>query len=71
MSKRKQHAPELKVKVALEVLKDEETAAELASQFGVHPTMNHKWKRALLAGTSGMFGCGGRMRPEIDEEQVK
>lgn len=46
MSKRKQHAPEFKAKVALEALKGEETAAELASRFGVHPTMIHQWKRA-------------------------
>jgi len=36
MSKRKQHAPEFKAKVALEALKGEETAAEMASRFGAH-----------------------------------
>lgn len=71
MSKRKQHAPEFKAKVALEALKGEETAAELASRFGVHPTMIHQWKRALLEDASGVFERGGRKRPEIDEEQVK
>ncbi|KZZ25501.1 transposase [Sulfitobacter sp. HI0082] len=71
MSKRKQHAPEFKAKVALEALKGEETAAELASRFGVHPTMIHQWKRALLEGASGVFERGGRKKPEIGEEQVK
>lgn len=71
MSKRKQHAPEFKAKVALDALKGEETAAELPSRLGVHPTMIHQWKRALLKGASGVFERGGRKRPEINEEQVK
>ncbi|AHD10537.1 Transposase [Phaeobacter gallaeciensis] len=71
MSKRKHHAPELKAKVALEALKGEETAVELASRFGVHPAMIHQWKRALLKGASGVLKRGGRKKPEIDEEQVK
>ncbi len=71
MSKRKQHSPEFKAKVALEVLKGEQTVAELASRFGIHPTMIHIWKRALLEGASGVFERGSRKAPEIDEEQVK
>ncbi|AHD11902.1 Transposase (plasmid) [Phaeobacter gallaeciensis] len=71
MSKRKNHSPEFKAKIAPEALKGERTIAELASQFGVHPTMIHSWKRALLKGTSGVFEHGGRKSQEIDEEQVK
>lgn len=71
MSKRKQHAPEFKAKVALEALKGEETVSELASRFGVHPTMIHQWKRALLGGASDVFERGGKRKPEIDEDQVK
>ena len=71
MSKRKNHSPEFKAKVALEALKGERTVAELASQFGVHPTMIHSWKRALLEGASGVFERGGKKTPETDEEQVK
>ena len=71
MSKRKQHHPEFKAKVALEALKGEATVSELASRFGVHPTMIHQWKRALLEGASGVFERGSRKVAEVDEEQVK
>jgi len=71
MSKRKQHAPAFKAKVALEALKGEQTAAELANRFGVHPTLIHQWKRALLEGASGVFERGGKKTAEVDEAQVK
>ena len=72
MSKRKQHAPEFKAKVALEALKGEETAAELASRFGVHPTMIHQWQKALLEGPPELFERGSSTKePVVDEEKVK
>jgi len=71
MSKHKQQAPEFKTKVALESLQGEETAPELEGRFGVHPTLIHQWKPALLGGASVVFERGDRKKPEIDEEQVK
>ena len=72
MSKRKQHKPDFKARVALEALEGEQTITELASRFGVHPTMIHQWKRALLDGASDVFERGGRTKtPEISEETVK
>ncbi len=71
MSKRKQHSPKFKAKVALEAVKREATVSELAGRFGVHPTMIHQWKRALLDGASGVFDRGGKRTPEIGAEQIK
>ncbi len=71
MSKCKQHAPAVKAKVALEAVKGEATVSELASRFGVHPTMIHQWKRALLEGASEVFERGGKKAPEVDEAQIK
>lgn len=71
MSTRKQHSPELKAKVPFEALKGEQTVAERTSRFGVHPTMIHTWKRALLGGRIRRVRTWWQKRPEIDEEQVK
>ncbi len=48
MTKRRQHKAAFKAQVALETLKNEQTVSELASRFGVHPTMIHQWKTVLL-----------------------
>ena len=55
MSKRKNHAPAFKARVALVVLSGEKTITELSSEFGVHQTLIHKWVKQLKESAAGIF----------------
>ncbi len=71
MTKRKQHKPEFKARVALEAMKGEQTVGELASRFGVHPTMIDQWKKALVEGATGVFQRGRLAAEPADAGRIK
>jgi transposase len=64
---RKEHSPAFKARVALEGLKGEETTAEIASRFEVHPSQVRTWKRALAEGAAGIFGEDSEREKEADQ----
>ena len=53
---RRNHSPAFKAKVALAAVRGEQTLAELAQQFDVHPNQIKQWKDQLLEGATGVFG---------------
>ena len=56
MSKeRRKHSPAFKAKVALEAVKGEETVAQQATRYEVHPGQIQAWKKALVQGAAGLF----------------
>lgn len=71
MKKRRNHDAGFKARVGLEALKGERTVSELAAEYGVHPTMIHQWKKALLEGAADIFERGGKKAPEVDEDTVR
>jgi transposase-like protein len=66
--KRKKYSPAFKAKVALAALRNEETTAELAQRFGVHPTMIAAWKRAMLDGAAEIFDKGHTSHKQMDKK---
>ena len=64
--KRKQYNPEFKAKVALAAIKNEETVAQLATRYEVHPTVINTWKRNLLDGAADLFVNGKKKNNQTE-----
>lgn len=54
--KRKKHSKELKAKIAIVALKGNQTANEIASEFGVHVSQVNRWKKEAIESLPSVFG---------------
>ncbi len=70
-TKRKRYAAEFKAKVALEAIKGEQTLAELATKYSLHPNMITNWKRQAINNMAETFSSKADRSKEIDEAQLK
>jgi len=64
MENRRKHSPSFKAKVALEAIKGEETVAQLASRFDIHPSQVNKWKKELTGGATNLFTNRSQKKPD-------
>ena len=69
-NERRKHSPSFKAKVALEAVKGEQTVAQLAARYEVHPGQIQAWEKALLEGASGVFNGNHGKRQKADEALV-
>ena len=70
MKKRRKHNGAFKVKVALEMLKEEKTAVQVASENGIHVTMAHAWRRELLEKAPDMLEDKRKNTSSAEQEKL-
>jgi transposase-like protein len=58
--KRRSYPAAFKAQVAMAAVKEDRTINQVASQFEVHPTLVHGWKKLLLAGAESIFSDGAK-----------
>jgi transposase-like protein len=55
MPKRKHYSASQKAHIALEILKEEKTVNQIASEYGVHPNVLYRWKKQALDNLPKLF----------------
>jgi transposase-like protein len=69
--KRKSHTAAFKAQVALAAVKGDRNVNELASHFGVHPTLIHGWKKQLVAGAEALFAAGSKTQEPLEDKTAE
>jgi len=74
MNQQKQKvSKEEKAKIVLAILRNDKTANEIASQYGVHPNIISRWKQTVIEGLPDLFEDKRRKidRVQYQEQEQK
>lgn len=71
MTRRRNHAPDFKAKVALAALSGNKTVAELSTEYGVHQTQINRWVKQLKDNASGVFSNGSQPAERRLEKDIQ
>ena len=66
---KRQHTPEFKTSVVLEVLKENETISQICSRYSIHPTQVRRWKEHVLAIVNQSFN-GKTINEQLGENET-
>jgi transposase-like protein len=71
MAKRRRFTADFKAKVALEALRGDRTAQEIAARHQVHPNQVSTWKRQAMDGLGAVFSNGAERAGRDHESEIK
>ena len=68
---RKHYSPTFKAQVVQEVLAEEKSLGQIAAQYGIHPNMISKWRRAALQAMPTAFDEESQMQAQAQIAALK
>jgi transposase-like protein len=68
---RKHYSPTFKAQVVQEVLAGEKSLGQIAAQYGIHPNMISKWRRAALEAMPTAFDEESQMQAQAQIAALK
>ena len=68
---RTKHTPEKKAEIVIKVLKEEQTIAQIASEYGIHPNQICRWKSELLKEAPMIFKNETKPISELNAKHEK
>ena len=66
---RKSFTADIKARVVLEILREEKSISQIASEYDIHPNQLGKWKKAAIAGLPEVLA--DRRRKDDEKEKLK
>lgn len=66
---RRKFTSKFKTQVAIAALKEQQTLAELAQKFSLHPNQISQWKTAFLSGAEQVFETGTKSKKTEAEQR--
>jgi len=68
---RKNYSGKFKTKVVVDVIKEQDTVAELSSKYEIHRSLLTKWKREAIEGLPGILSTTKKKKENDDQKLIE
>ena len=68
---KKTYTPEFKAQVVREILNEQKTMAEIASEYGIHPVQLSQWKKVAMENLASVFTDDRKVAKQKRQQEQK